>query len=79
MPPKSPLWNYFRTNKQRYKLDQTHNNAWCDGCISAYVRERKEADTIASTGPSPTPPWSDTDLEREGQHQLAEQFGSRLM
>jgi hypothetical protein len=68
MPPKSTLWQHFHTNKTRYKGDKTHNNAWCKGCIASYVNERTQADTLALTEPSPSPPFrSVAELENEGQ------------
>ena len=68
MPPKSTLWQHFCTNKTCYKGDKTHNNAWCKGCIASYVNERTQADTLALTEPSPSPPFrSVAELENEGQ------------
>jgi hypothetical protein len=71
MPPKSPLWKYFHTNKLWYKAGGTHNNAWCEACIAAYVNERIQADTVALTEPSPTPPRRlAADLENEGRYRM---------
>ena len=68
MPPKSALWKYFCTNKTRYKGNKTHNNAWCKGCITSYINEGTQADTLALTEPSPSPPFrSVSELENEGQ------------
>ncbi|KAG5649447.1 hypothetical protein H0H81_003850 [Sphagnurus paluster] len=47
MPPKSPLWELFHSNKTKYKTDKTHLNAWCKACVAAHIRQL-DADESAS-------------------------------
>ncbi|KAF8062594.1 hypothetical protein FPV67DRAFT_1452392 [Lyophyllum atratum] len=41
MPPKSPLWNYFHSNKTHYKGNKSHLNAWCKACVAAHTRRQE--------------------------------------
>lgn len=47
MPPKSPLWEYFTSNKALYRGDKTHQNACCNSCIASYICACKAADQEA--------------------------------
>ena len=54
MPPKSPLWDYYTTNKSKYLTDESHLNAWCNSCLSTYISTCRQADrTAAATGGEP--------------------------
>lgn len=47
MPPKSPIWNHFYSNRTKFKTNQTHCNAWCKYCVDVYIRVQQAADQDA--------------------------------
>lgn len=46
MPPKSLLWAFYTGNKTLYLTDQTHQNAWCNACLSTHKRACRESDIV---------------------------------
>ncbi|KAH9916937.1 ribonuclease H-like domain-containing protein, partial [Amylocystis lapponica] len=46
MPPKSPFWQLFYSNKTKYQRNNTYLNAWCRGCVLKYVQDNQAADNV---------------------------------
>jgi len=47
MPPKRPLWQLFYENGTKFQKDQTHNQAWCLGCLQDYKQWLRKSDAVA--------------------------------
>jgi len=54
MAPKSVLWKLFHSNNEHYKLNKSHLNAFCIGCMKLCMDELCTSDSTAvATGELP--------------------------
>lgn len=72
MPPKSIAWNYFFTDKSKYKGNNYNVKAWCDHCVNAWIENQLESDQHEVDDPTHSREVvrSKADLRKQGEHQL---------
>ncbi|GLB40084.1 putative protein of unknown function (DUF 659) [Lyophyllum shimeji] len=71
MPPKSPVWDLFHSNRTKYKTDDTHLNAWCKACVTAEIRQ------IDATASEHDPPLTEQEKFDEALRRLEPICGKR--
>ena len=67
MPPKSPIWELYIGSKTLYKTDQSHFNAWCNGCLYGCMKNLREADRANVIAGVVSYARTETELQAQGQ------------
>ena len=67
MPPKSLLWAYFQLNRTHYWTDKYHLNAWCNACVSTYICQHSQLDTISLLSGLPGANHTEDELKVKGE------------
>jgi len=67
MPPKSPIWELYISNKTLYKTDQSRFNAWCNGCLHACRKKLHEADKANVIAGTVSCVRTENELQAQGQ------------